>query len=80
MCTLFAKSCQKISNHLHAEPCHEKSAFCICENGTAVTSKIRNFKPIAIFCGGTVWFVLYSFGNHNDRFSNDAAHACLSGI
>ena len=37
------------------------------------TSSIRNFKPLAIFCGCTAGFVSDLVGNSVDRFSHDAA-------
>ena len=41
------------------------------------TFKIRNFKPLAIFCGCTAWFVSDLVGNHEDRFSHNEAHIYL---
>ena len=35
--------------------------------------KIRNFKPLAILCGCTDWFVSDLVGNPEDRFSHVAA-------
>ena len=35
---------------------------------------IRNFKPPAILCGCTVWFVWDLIGNPEDRFSHNEAH------
>ena len=35
---------------------------------------IRNFKPLAIFCGCTAWFVSDQVGNNEDRFSHNEAH------
>ena len=35
--------------------------------------KIRNFKPLAIFCGCTARFVLGLVGNPEDRFSHNEA-------
>ena len=34
---------------------------------------IRNFKPLAIFCGCTAWFVSDLVGNPEDRFSQNEA-------
>ena len=36
--------------------------------------KFRNFKPLAIFCGCTAWFVSDLVGNPEDRFSHKEAH------
>ena len=35
---------------------------------------IRNFKPLAILCGCTAWFVSDLVGNPEDRFSHNEAH------
>ena len=40
-------------------------------------SKIRSFKPLAIFCGCTAWFVSDLVGKPEDRFSRDVAHISL---
>ena len=37
-------------------------------------SEIRNFKPLAIFCGCTAWLVSDLVGNPEDRFSQNEAH------
>ena len=36
--------------------------------------KIWNFKPPAIFCGCTAWFMSDLVGNPEDRFSHNEAH------
>ena len=36
--------------------------------------KSVNFKPLAIFCGCTAWFVLDLVRNPEDRFSYETAH------
>ena len=36
--------------------------------------KIRNFKPLAIFCGCTALFVSDLVGNPEDRFSHNEAY------
>ena len=38
------------------------------------SSYIRNFKPLAILCGCTAWFVWGLVGNTEDRFSHNEAH------
>ena len=35
---------------------------------------LPNFKPLAIFCGFTAWFVSDLVGNLEDRFSQNEAH------
>ena len=35
---------------------------------------IRNFKPLASFCGSAGWFESYLVINPEDRFSHDEAH------
>ena len=37
-------------------------------------SSLRNFKPLAIFCGCTARFVSDLVGNPEDRFSQNEAH------
>ena len=68
------------------EPRREKTRFCICENKDAdqlfslhvwynpSTTLIRNFKPLAIFCGCPARFVSDLVGNPEDRFSHNEAH------
>ena len=56
-----------------------KPMFCICEKKDAdqldpPPPPPRNFKPLAIFCSCTVWFVSNMVGNPEDRFSHDEAH------
>ena len=41
------------------------------------TSYIRNFKPLAIFCGCTARFVSDLVGNPEDRFSHNEAHILI---
>ena len=36
--------------------------------------QIKNFKPLAIFCGSTAWFVSDLVGNPKDRSSHNQAH------
>ena len=38
---------------------------------------IRNFKPLAIFCGCTAWFVSDLVENPEDRFPYNEAHLWL---
>ena len=66
-----------------------KPAFCICENKDAdqlrgnhrqynpSTFYIQNFKPLAILCGCTAWFVKGLVGNPEDWFSHHEAHIVL---
>ena len=35
---------------------------------------MRNYKPLAIFCDYTAWFVSDLVGNPDNRFSHDEAH------
>ena len=44
---------------------------------TYKTSYIRNFKPLAIFCGYTAWFVSDLVGNPDDRFSHNEAQVLV---
>ena len=51
-----------------------KPAFCTCENkGADQLCGNPNFKPLAIFCGCSVWFVSNLVGNPEDRFSRHLA-------
>ena len=47
--------------------------FVFCNKDNTLTYEIRNFKPLAIFCCCTAWFVSDLVGNPEDRFSRDAA-------
>ena len=38
------------------------------------TSYIQNFKPLAILCGFTAWFVSDLVGNPEDQFSHNEAN------
>ena len=78
---VFVLSCCG-SNIYYMSRVMNKPAFCICENKDAAqlhsnraasfryidSTIIRNFKPLAIFCGCTAWFVLDLVGNTEDRF------------
>ena len=44
-----------------------------------ILSKIRNFKPLAIFSGSTARFVSDLVENPEDRFSHDQAHMSSMG-
>ena len=41
---------------------------------------MRNFKPLAILCGCTVWFVWGLVGNPEDRFSHNEAQIWVCGV
>ena len=43
------------------------------------TSQVRNFKPLATFCGCTAWFVWDLVGNPEDQFSHNEAHLIFIG-
>ena len=62
--------------------CENKDADQLCSNREADqrlcfryidASSIRNFKPLAILCGCTAWFVSDLVGNSKDRFSHNEA-------
>ena len=44
------------------------------------TSYIRNFKPLAMLCGCTAWFVSDLVGNPEDRFSHNEARKMLISL
>ena len=48
--------------------------FCYIDSIIPLLSQIRNFKPLAIFCGCTTQFVMDLVGNPDDRFSCVTAH------
>ena len=50
-----------------------KPAFFLC--GSA--ARLPIFKPLAIFCGCTAWFLSDLVGNLEDRFSRNKAHFTL---
>ena len=54
---------------------------CLCFRYTDSTipllHKFQNFKPPAIFCGCTAWFVLDLVGNTEDLFSHNEAHMAV---
>ena len=41
---------------------------------------MRNFKPLAVLCGCTAWFVSDLVGNPEDRFSHNEAHLLFDGL
>ena len=47
--------------------------FCYIYSTIPLLPKSENFKPVAIFCGCTAWFVLDLVRNPEDRFSCDMA-------
>ena len=60
-----------------------KPVFFICEKqrrrsaAQLPAAKIRNFKPVTIFCGCTARFVSDLIGNPKDRFSHNVAQIPL---
>ena len=42
------------------------------------TYYIQNFKPLAILCGCTTWYVSDLVGNPKDRFSRNAAQIIVN--
>ena len=57
-----------------------KPAFAYAKTKTQIrftVTYIRNFKPLAIFCSLTAWFVSDLVGNPEDRFSDNEAHFIL---
>ena len=45
-------------------------------DSTIPTTNIRNFKPLAIFCGCTACFVSALVGKPKDRFSHNEVNMC----
>ena len=62
--------CRSYADQLHGNLCAFVFATWIVK---ASTSKVRNFKPLAIFCGYTARFVSDLVGNPEDRFSHNEA-------
>ena len=49
--------------------------LCFCyKDSTIPLLPEQNFKPLAILCGCTAWFVSDLVGNPEDRFSQNEAH------
>ena len=48
--------------------------LCFRYTDSPSSTYIRNFKPLAIFCGCTDRFVSYLVGHPEDRFSHNEAH------
>ena len=51
----------------------QRLCFRNIDSAIPLLSLIRNFKPLAIFCGCTAWFVSDLVGNPEDRFSQNEA-------
>ena len=49
----------------------QRLCFCYTDSTTPLLFKIRNSKPLAIFCGCTARFVWDLVGNPEDRFSHN---------
>ena len=56
-----------ISSRIHIK-------FQLCCTGPSIISKIRKFKPLAIFCSCTNLFVLSLVRNPKDSFFHDKSH------
>ena len=65
-CICENKYAVQLPSYCAADPLHRLS--------NPSTSSIRNFKPLAIFCGCAARFVSDLVGNPEDRFSRDEAH------
>ena len=52
----------------------QRLCFRYMETTILLLPKFRNFKPQAIFCGCTAWFVSDLVGNPEDRFFDNEAH------
>ena len=79
------------SRQFHMSRVVRKLVFCICENKDADQLRgnrivhslyflLSNFKPLAIFCGCTAWFVSDLVGNLEDRFSHNEAHIIVFSL
>ena len=51
----------------------QRRCFRYMDRTIPLLSKFQNFKPLAIFCGSTAWFVSDLVGNPEDRFSHNEA-------
>ena len=56
----------------------QRLCFRYTDTTIPLLSKIRNFKPLSIFCDCTAWFVSDLVGNSEDRFSHKEAHMSVS--
>ena len=61
-----------------ASRCYREADLRLCfrylDSTIPLLSKLRNFKPLAIFCSCTAWFVSDQVANPEDRFSHNEAH------
>ena len=64
------------TNVMHMRKQRRRSAplFSLHRYNDPSTTYIRKFKPLAIFCSCTAWFVSDLVGNPEDRFSQNEAH------
>ena len=51
----------------------QRLCFRYIDRTISLLPKFKNFKPQAILCGCTVWFVSDQVGNPKDRFSHNEA-------
>ena len=56
----------------------QRLCFRYIDRSIPLLPKIRNFKPLSIFCGCTARFVSDLVGNPEDRFSHNRSEAHIS--
>ena len=80
--TAFCICENKGAYQLHGHGAADQSLYFSLHRQYNISSfYIRNFKPLAIFCGCTAWFVSDPVENLKERFSCDAAKKLtLSGV
>ena len=71
LCICENKDADQLHSHCAAE---QRLCFRYTDSTIPLLPKSENFKPLAIFCGCTAWFVSDLVGNPEDRFSHNQAH------
>ena len=74
--TGFLHICEnKDADQLHGNrEADQRLCFRYSDSTIPLLPYIRTFKPLAIFCGCTAWFVPDLVGNPEDQFSHNEAH------
>ena len=68
----------KDADQLHGfHEADQRLCFRYMDSTISLLPKSKIFKPLAIFCGCTAWFVSDLVGNPEDRFSHNEAQIYL---
>ena len=69
---------RRCTDLLHGNrPADQRLCFCYIDSTIPLLSKLKKFKPLAIFCACTAQFVSKHAGNLKDRFSHSAVQFCF---